>query len=127
MKIFISKINFSQHPLFSEEDALAAQMLLLHKEFYVEMNQLQIPHLIDKVTTLTKQLDELKEIINPSEAIKTEIKNMRTFSEDTMTFLIKKKEILNKKANQLYSKWLELKNLRKAQGFEKHFLSIASF
>lgn len=81
------------------------------------MNKLQLPYIKDKINIMNRRLDEFRKEKEPSEAKKLEIKNMKTLVEEAIDFLTSSKKIINKKANILYNKWLELKNLRLSQKF----------
>jgi len=84
----------------------------------LEMNQLVIPFLKQKIDSITKELEAYSKIRNPSEAIKEEIRNMRIFVDESLYFLDEKKKLLNEKGNELYNRWLELKNIRTKQVFQ---------
>ena len=124
MKIFISKLFFKFHPYFSDEDILCSEMREYYRDFYQEMNKLQIPYLKDKILTITKQLDEYSQYKEPSESIKLETKYMKIFVQEAMKFLEDGKKNLNIKANLLYNKWLELKNLRDMQKYKSTNLRL---
>ena len=89
-----------------------------YKSYYTEMNQLFIPYLKQKIDSITAELDIYSKIRNPSEAVKEEIRNMRIFLEETLQIMEKRKKNLNEKANELYNKWLELKNIRTKQVYQ---------
>lgn len=118
LKIIISKIIFTFHPVFSEEEKLCSELKELHREFYKHMNSLNIPYLKDKITTITQKMEEYSKIKVLSDAMNVEMKNMRIFLNEATDFLIDEKKILNEKANKLYNKWLELKRLREAQKYQ---------
>ena len=117
LKIIIGKIIFRNHPCFSEEDKLASELVQLHKDFYSTLNLLNIPYLIRKRNNIQMKLDSYNNIHQLSEAQEIEIKNMKIFLKETGKLLAQEKQIINNKANLLYTKWDDLKNKRRAQGF----------
>ena len=117
LKISIGKIIFRSHPLFSEEDNAASQVKQLHKEFYTTLNMLNIPYLKKKRKNIQMKLDSYNNIHQLNDAQEIEIKNMKIFLDETSKLLNKEKKIINQKANLLYNKWLDLKKIRREQGF----------
>ena len=124
LKIIISKIIFKKHPIFSQEDVLCSEVKQLHKEYYKHMNRLNVPYLKEKITTIQKKMDEYSKIVEVTDAMKIEKKNMKIFLEEAITYLAEEKRLLNEKGNNLYNKWLELKNLRKNQGYTNTKLKL---
>ena len=118
LKIIISKIIFTYHPVFTEEEILCSEVKELHRDFYQHMNSLNIPYLKDKITTITQKMGEYSKIKVPTETMNIEMKNMRIFLNEATDFLIEEKKILNEKANKLYNKWLDLKRLRESQKYQ---------
>ena len=117
LKIIIGKIIFKNHPIFSEEDKLASELIQLHKDFYSTLNLLNIPYLIKKRNNIQLKLDSYNNIHHLSEAQEIEIKNMAIFLDETSKLLAEEKKVINIKANRLYNKWLDLKEKRRLQGY----------
>ena len=126
LKIIISKIIFFkvQKPIFSEEDILCSEVKQLHREYYKHMNRLKVPYLKEKINTIKKKLDEYEKIVEVTDAMKIEIKNMKTFLNESIMNFENEKKILNEKGNNLYNKWLELKRIREKQGFQNTKLKL---
>ena len=117
LRILIGKIMFRSHPMFSEEDSAVSQLIYLHKDFYSTLNMLNIPYLKKKRKNIQLKLDSYNNIHQLNEAQEIEIKNMKIFLDETSKLLAKEKKIINQKANLLYNKWLDLKKIRRDQGF----------
>ncbi len=49
---------------------------------------------------------------------------MKIFLDETSKLLVKEKKIINQKANLLYNKWLDLKKIRREQGFTGNPLKL---
>ena len=124
LKISIGKIIFRSHPLFSEEDNAASQVKQLHKDFYTTLNMLNIPYLKEKRSNIQMKLDSYNNIHQLNDAQEIEIKNMKIFLDETSKLLVKEKKIINQKANLLYNKWLDLKKIRREQGFTGNPLKL---
>jgi len=124
LKIIIGKIIFRSHPLFSEEDDAVSQVIQLHKDFYSTLNLLNIPYLKKKRKNIQMKLDSYNNIHQLNEAQEIEMKNMKIFLEETSMLLAKEKKIINHKANLLYNKWLDLKKIRREQGFTGNPLKL---
>ena len=117
LRIIIGKIIFRSHPMFSDEDMAASQVINLHKDFYSTLNMLNIPYLKKKRKNIQMKLDSYNNIHQLNDAQEIEIKNMKIFLDETSKLLNKEKKIINQKANLLYNKWLDLKKIRREQGF----------
>ena len=117
LRIIIGKIIFRSHPMFSDEDMAASQVINLHKDFYSTLNMLNIPYLKKKRKNIQMKLDSYNNIHQLNDAQEIEIKNMKIFLDETSKLLVKEKKIINQKANLLYNKWLDLKKIRREQGF----------
>jgi len=117
LRIIIGKIIFRSHPMFSDEDMAASQVINLHKDFYSTLNMLNIPYLKKKRKNIQIKLDSYNNIHQLNDAQEIEIKNMKIFLDETSKLLNKEKKIINQKANLLYNKWLDLKKIRREQGF----------
>ena len=117
LRIIIGKIIFRSHPMFSDEDMAASQVIYLHKDFYSTLNMLNIPYLKKKRKNIQMKLDSYNNIHQLNDAQEIEIKNMKIFLDETSKLLNKEKKIINQKANLLYNKWLDLKKIRREQGF----------
>ena len=109
LRIIIGKIIFRSHPMFSDEDMAASQVINLHKDFYSTLNMLNIPYLKKKRKNIQMKLDSYNNIHQLNDAQEIEIKNMKIFLDETSKLLNKEKKIINQKANLLYNKWLDLK------------------
>lgn len=81
------------------------------------MNKLQMPFIKERISTINLRLDELRKEKELSDAQKLEMKNMKILVQDSIDFLFESKKKINIKANLLYNKWLELKNLRISQKY----------
>ena len=129
LRLIISKVIFTKHPVFNKEEQLNAELRELHRDYYKHMNMLNIPYLKDKIITIGSKLDDYARKKLPTEAEKVEIKNMRIFLNEATEYLQKEKTILNQKANALYDKWLELKRLRIDQKYQstRSKLSVIRF
>ena len=117
LRIIIGKIIFRSLPMFSDEDMAASQVINLHKDFYSTLNMLNIPYLKKKRKNIQMKLDSYNNIHQLNDAQEIEIKNMKIFLDETSKLLNKEKKIINQKANLLYNKWLDLKKIRREQGF----------
>ena len=117
LKIVIGKIIFRSHPMFSEEDLAVSQLIYLHKDFYSTLNMLNIPYLKKKRKNIQMKLDSYNNIHQLNDAQEIEIKNMKIFLDETSKLLSKEKKVINQKANLLYNKWLDLKKIRRDQGY----------
>ena len=117
LRIIIGKIIFRSHPMFSDEDMAVSQVINLHKDFYSTLNMLNIPYLKKKRKNIQMKLDSYNNIHQLNDAQEIEIKNMKIFLDETSKLLNKEKKIINQKANLLYNKWLDLKKIRREQGF----------
>jgi coiled-coil and C2 domain-containing protein 2A len=78
---------------------------------------LNIPYLKKKRKNIQMKLDSYNNIHQLNDAQEIEIKNMKIFLDETSKLLNKEKKIINQKANLLYNKWLDLKKIRREQGF----------
>jgi hypothetical protein len=125
MKIYINKLQFSNHPLFNDEDKICAEVKRLYRVFYEEMNMLRIPYLKEKLSVILKQYQIYEKEKNPNPALLQEMKYIQMFISETKTFLEEAKEKLNAKANLLYSTWLRLKKLRDDQKFQSTNLKLS--
>jgi len=123
-KLYISKIIFATHPIFNLEDKLCTELRELYNEYYMEMNKLQLSYIKEKISIINKRLDEYRRQKEQTEAQKLEIKNMKILVHETIDYLNESKKIINLKANILYSKWLEIKNLRILQKFSSTNLRL---
>ena len=124
LRIIIGKIIFRSHPMFSEEDSAVSQVVYLHKDFYSTLNLLNIPYLKKKRKNIQMKLDSYNNIHQLNDAQEIEIKNMKIFLDETSKLLTKEKKIINQKANSLYNKWLDLKKIRRDQGFTGNPLKL---
>ena len=124
MKVIIGKIIFRSHPLFNEEDKTASQVMFLHKDFYSTLNKLNIPYLKKKRKHIKMKLDSYNNIHQLNDAQEIEIKNMKIFLEETSKQLAQEKKTINQKANLLYNKWLDLKKIRRNQGYTGNPLKL---
>ena len=124
LKIIIGKIIFNCHPCFSEEDIIAHEVIKLHKDFYETMNNLHIPYLKEKIKSITIKLDSYNNIHEKTDLQETEIKNMNIFLTQAAQLLREEKQIINNKANALYNKWLDLKTIRRTQGYQNTTLKL---
>jgi hypothetical protein len=124
MKMFLSKIILRDHQLFSQEDRLATEIKVLHREYYQIMNKLQIPHLKEKMQIIMTQLEIYERDKNKTEEIQQEIKYIQMFMAETGKYLEEEKTKLNKLANELYNKWLELKRIRDIQKYQSNTLKL---
>lgn len=88
------------------------------------MNKLQMPFIKERINTINSRLDELRKERNQSDAQKLEMKNMKVLVQDSIDFLYDSKKKINIKANILYNKWLELKNLRASQKYSDSNLKL---
>jgi hypothetical protein len=88
------------------------------------MNKLQMPFIKERIKTINTRLDELRKEREQSDAQKLEMKNMKTLVQDSIDFLYQSKKRINMKANVLYNKWLELKNLRISQKYSDSNLRL---
>ena len=70
------------------------------------------------------KLDSYNNIHQLNDAQEIEIKNMKIFLDETSKLLVKEKKIINQKANLLYNKWLDLKKIRREQGFTGNPLKL---
>ena len=124
MKLLIGKVIFRSHPMFNEEDKVASQVSYLHKDFYSTLNKLNIPYLIKKREHIQLKLDSYNNIHQLNDAQEIEIKNMKIFLKETSKLLNQEKKIINQKANLLYNKWLDLKKIRRNQGYTGNPLKL---
>lgn len=124
LNLYISKIVFINHPIFNLEDKLCSELKELYNNYYLEMNKLQLPYLKEKINIINKRLDEFRREKEQTEAQKQEIKNMKILVQEAMDFLNESKKIINLKANVLYNKWIEIKNLRIAQKYSSTNLRL---
>jgi len=125
LKIFLSKLIFTSHPLYIEEDILCAELKEHYNDYYRQVNMMNIPYHREKIFTISRQLDEYSKRKETSDAINLEIKYMKIFVEESVKFLENEKRILNQKANLLYNKWKELKKLRENQKFQSTNFKIS--
>jgi hypothetical protein len=124
MKMFLSRIILKDHQLFSDEDRLASIIKDLHREYYEIMNKLQIPHLKDKMSIILQQLEIYENEPVKSDEIKQEIKYIKMFMAETAKYLEEEKANLNRIANEMYNKWLELKRIRDQQKYQSNTLKL---
>jgi hypothetical protein len=124
MKMFLSRIMLRDHQLFTQEDRLAGEIKDLHREYYTVMNKLQIPHLKEKLQIIMTQLEIYEREQNKTEEIQQEIKYIRMFMAETGKFLEEEKSRLNRLANEMYDKWLELKRIRDQQKYQSNTLKL---
>ena len=78
---------------------------------------LNIPYLKKKRKNIQMKLDSYNNIHQLNDAQEIEIKNMKIFLDETSKLLSKEKKVINQKANLLYNKWLDLKKIRRDQGY----------
>lgn len=88
------------------------------------MNKIQMPFIKERINTINQRLDELRKEKEQSDAQKLEIKNMKILVQDSIDYLQEAKKTINNKANLLYNKWLELKNLRNTQKYSNTNLKL---
>lgn len=81
------------------------------------MNKLQLPYIKEKINTINRRLDEFRKEKNQTESQKLESKNLKIHAQDAIEYLNDSKKAINKKANILYNKWLEIKNIRTKQKY----------
>jgi len=112
------------HPIFNLEDKLCSELKELYNNYYLEMNKLQLPYLKEKINIMNRRLDEFRKEKEQTEAQKQEIKNMKILVQEAIDFLNESKKNINLKANVLYNKWIEIKNLRIAQKYSSTNLRL---
>ena len=124
LKVIISKIIFTNLPLFSQEDVLCSEVKKFHKEFYTMLNRLNIPYLKEKITIISQKMEELNNLRQKTEAQEKELKNMKIFLDESAQYLSDEKSNLNAKAQQIYNKWKELKRIRESQKYQNTKLKL---
>ena len=124
LKLFLSKIILQNHPIFNLEDKLCSELKEFYNNYYQEMNKLQLPYVKEKINIINRRLDEFRKEKEQTEAQKLEIKNMKILVQEAVDFLNDAKKAINMKANNLYNKWIEIKNLRIAQKYSSSNLRL---
>jgi len=124
LNLFLSKIILKNHSIFNIEDKLCSELKEIYNDYYQEMNKLQLPYIKEKINIINKRLDEYRKEKEQTEAQKLEIKNMKILVQEAIDFLNESKKIINLKANQLYNKWLEIKNLRIVQKYSSSNVQV---
>lgn len=117
LKLFISKLSLENHPLFTREDVLNAQLKRYYNEFYERMNTQNISHYIEKTKLLRNQLDYYNNLVEKSKSIVNEEKYLLNLLEDNEKKIVSEKKKLKELGKKLYDTWLSLKQERRLQGF----------
>jgi len=110
--MFLSKIILLSHPVFSIEDFICSELKVAYSDYTKQINLARIPHLKEKIATMAMQLDEYDSIKDLGDSKESEKVNLKMQFDDTINKLEDEKEKINEKANLLYNKWLELKQIR---------------
>ena len=111
MRVCVSTLSFDDHPLFIEEDAAAARLRGIFRQYQRRVKVDLVHHLTQKLFSQIKCWKELgDEEMVARDAIAGDI--LRCFSER----LSEELEI-RLLAKAVYDQWLELKSVRNSQGF----------
>ena len=124
IKMLFSKIVLLSHPVFSKEDYACAELKVAYSEYFKRINRALIPHLKERLRTMAMQLEEYDSIKDLGDAKESERNNLKMQINYTVRKFEEEKEIINEKANFLYSKWLELKAIRTEQKYASTHMTL---
>jgi len=127
LDINIGKLKFKDHPLYIQEDYLAAQLTQRFYEYEKRVSLCLVDHLTDRLSVLTREVQHREEEMRVSapstvqqsklRALQSDLDHIRHQREDVETKLRTEKADIQKMAEELYQLWGELKGQRLTQGF----------
>ncbi|CAG9318052.1 unnamed protein product [Blepharisma stoltei] len=129
LDLHIGTLQFKDHPLFSQEDILASQLQEMFYDYEKRVTLCLVDHLQDRLDSLQGQLAHKEEMLRvymqaPSttqqeknKLMLQEVEILKKHFEDAQKKLNDEKAAIQKEAEALYNKWVELKQLREKQTF----------